>query len=344
MRTVTYRLGDLAKVQIPIGFVGENIYTRVIIDSSEVYSEYPNAIVGMVVAPPVGDAYPAVVTRDGNNVLWDVSNSDLVYDGNGEIQLTFTVSEMVAKSYKARTFVKKSILPDGEAPEPLENFLEAASSALNAIPETIDEALAEAKASGEFDGEKGDPGDPGQPGQDGVSPSVSVTDITGGHRVTIVDANGTHTFDVMDGEQGDPGDPGDPGEPGQDGVSPTVSVSNITGGHRVVVTDANGDHTFDVMDGQQGSPGDPTLLIDDTAGSGTTNKTWSANKLASDVLSSINVLEPAATSGDVGKFLKAKTVADGKVTEYEFGSGGGGGGSDIDDTAGEGDTDKAWSA
>ena len=35
--------------------------------------------------------------------------------------------------------------------------------------------------------------------------------------------------------------------------------------------------------------------------------------------SAINVLEPAATSADVGKFLKAKTVSGGKVTEYEFG-------------------------
>lgn len=45
--------------------------------------------------------------------------------------------------------------------------------------------------------------------------------------------------------------------------------------------------------------------------------------------SAINVLEPAATSGDVGKFLKAKTVSDGKVTEYEFGEGGSGGVSDV---------------
>ena len=46
--------------------------------------------------------------------------------------------------------------------------------------------------------------------------------------------------------------------------------------------------------------------------------------------SALNVLEPTATSGDVGKFLKAKTVADGKVTEYEFGMGGGVDPSDIE--------------
>ena len=38
--------------------------------------------------------------------------------------------------------------------------------------------------------------------KDGVSPTVTVTGITGGHRVTITDATGTKTFDVMDGEDG----------------------------------------------------------------------------------------------------------------------------------------------
>ena len=39
----------------------------------------------------------------------------------------------------------------------------------------------------------------GDPGQDGISPEVSVSDIPGGHRITIVDVNGENTFDVMDG-------------------------------------------------------------------------------------------------------------------------------------------------
>lgn len=55
---------------------------------------------------------------------------------------------------------------------------------------------------------KGDPGkdgEDGQDGQDGVSPTVEVTAITGGHRISITDANGTKTFDVMDGEDGQDG-------------------------------------------------------------------------------------------------------------------------------------------
>jgi hypothetical protein len=55
-------------------------------------------------------------------------------------------------------------------------------------------------------------GPPGPAGEDGVSPEISVTDITGGHRITITDATGTETFDVMDGTDGATG-PAGPGVP-----------------------------------------------------------------------------------------------------------------------------------
>lgn len=120
-------------------------------------------------------------------------------------------------------------------------------------------------------GEKGDPGEPGADGEDGapgapgadgadgkdgVSPTVTTETISGGTRVTITDADGAHSFDVMngqdggeaatptigengnwyingedtgkpsrgedgapgaDGQDGAPGEKGDPGEPGEDG-------------------------------------------------------------------------------------------------------------------------------
>ena len=48
----------------------------------------------------------------------------------------------------------------------------------------------------------------GEPGCDGVSPTVNVTEITGGHQVTITDATNTHTFQVMDGKNGKDGEGG----------------------------------------------------------------------------------------------------------------------------------------
>ena len=110
----------------------------------------------------------------------------------------------------------------------------------------------------------GPQGQPGSPGADGVSPEVTVTEISGGHRVTITDAEGTHTFDVMDDEDGQPGTPGTPG------VSPDVTVTTITGGHRVTITDATGTETFDVMDGEEGPAGPGALYLTGVACSATT--------------------------------------------------------------------------
>ena len=52
---------------------------------------------------------------------------------------------------------------------------------------------------------KGAPGKEGKPGNNGYSPVVSVTDIVGGHRITVTDKDGGKTFDVMDGEVGQGG-------------------------------------------------------------------------------------------------------------------------------------------
>lgn len=97
------------------------------------------------------------------------------------------------------------------------------------------------------------PGKDGEPGEDGISPTVTVEEIDGGHRITITDATGTQSFDVMDGKDGS-GEPGT-GEPGEDGVSPTVEITEIEGGTRVTITDAEGEKSFDVMNGRDGQPG-----------------------------------------------------------------------------------------
>lgn len=51
-------------------------------------------------------------------------------------------------------------------------------------------------------GDTGATGPAGADGDDGFSPVITVTTITGGHRVSITDATGTKSFDVMDGEGG----------------------------------------------------------------------------------------------------------------------------------------------
>ena len=77
-------------------------------------------------------------------------------------------------------------------------------------------------------GRRGSTGPAGSDGQDGVSPLVSVSEITGGHRVSIQDADGTSNFDVMDGKDGADGQDGKDGQSGAagaDGITPTIGAN-----------------------------------------------------------------------------------------------------------------------
>lgn len=71
----------------------------------------------------------------------------------------------------------------------------------------------------------GNPGGGGGGGGDGFSPIVEVEAIENGHRVKITDAEGTETFDVMNGEKGEDGKDG---ENGADGYSPQKGVDYYT--------------------------------------------------------------------------------------------------------------------
>ena len=97
------------------------------------------------------------------------------------------------------------------------------------------ESLMQAKENGELDGKDGADGKNGQDGNDGVSPAVSVEPITDGYRITITDANGSNTFDVMngtdgrdgsDGKDGTDGVNGKDGQPGADGKDGYTPVKN----------------------------------------------------------------------------------------------------------------------
>ena len=263
MRIVKLKLCEITTKVIPIGFEGEQNHTQVIIDASPILTDYPDATVALAVKPPVGNIYPKAAQKSGNNVVWDVSASDCANEGSGEYQITFNDGDDIIKSFIGYYKVYNSLIGNGSAPDPVEDWLEDAQAVLGSLEEITAsaETLAPgAQATAEVTdvgghknlafgipaGQQGEPGVDGQDGEDGFSPTVTVTDITGGHRISITDATGTNTFDVLNGTNG---------TDGQDGYSPTVTVTDITGGHRVSVTDATGTKTFDVMDGQDGHDG-----------------------------------------------------------------------------------------
>lgn len=137
MRTVSYKLADLGKVVIHLGKMAENDATQVRIDAAEVFSEYPNAVPALDVINPSGEAYTVEVTLDGTVIVWDVKDSSLTAEGNGEIQLTFTQDGTKVKSSICRTKVCRSITGGGTAPDPVQDWLDHANEVLAEVEDAI---------------------------------------------------------------------------------------------------------------------------------------------------------------------------------------------------------------
>lgn len=123
----------------------------------------------------------------------------------------------------ARRWVEKSRSVSREIAEPIGIFTPSVSED-GVISWTNDSGLknpepVNLKGDKGDTGEKGDPGETGAAGNDGVSPTISVSNITGGHRITITDKNGTKNIDVMDGTDGEDGADGKDGSNGTNGTN-----------------------------------------------------------------------------------------------------------------------------
>ena len=166
MRTVTYKLDDLKNVVIHIGRAGENLATRVRIDAGKVFAEYPAAVLTMKVINPAGTVYGREVSRDGDLVIWDVTESDLAAEGQGEMQLTFTENSVIVKSANARTEVCRSISGGTTPPDPVQDWIDRAEEVLEEVEDafptggTTGQVLAK-KSNADFDTEWVDQGSGG---------------------------------------------------------------------------------------------------------------------------------------------------------------------------------------
>lgn len=90
-------------------------------------------------------------------------------------------------------------------------------------------------------GVAGAKGDTGAPGKDGVSPTVSTVATTGGTKVTITDAKGSHEFVVKDGAKGADGangKDGADGEKGADGKTPIKGTDYWTAADKQEIVDS----------------------------------------------------------------------------------------------------------
>ena len=298
---------NLGRNTICLGKQGEANHLRIEFDCSGWLAEFPDAIIVLYYFAPEraeDNPFRPVLSEEGTDRVWIVSEVDTMHAGNGVIELVLEDAETAAvlKSATGYTSVtySPSAMPLSEDDEGGEGgggtgedggyykpsvssggvlSWQPSKSGMPSVPSSnIKGPQGERGATGPQGpqgnpgatgatgpqgpqgpagpaGADGETGPQGPAGADGVSPTISVTKITGGHRVTITDKNGTKYFDVMDGAAGSGDGSGGTGAPGQDGFSPIVSVIAIDGGHRVTITDATGTSEFDVMDGEDGAKG-----------------------------------------------------------------------------------------
>lgn len=251
MRSVTVRLDDLRTMILNLGYVGENEHRTFNFDCKKMFGEYPSASVSLTVQPPAGDCYPATVERNGDLVSWTVSDSDLIEEGCGEIQLTFMVGEVVAKTCIGRTKVERSLGATGDIPTPIENWIEQA-----------EEVISEAEAA------------------------TAAAEGAAEHQ-PIIDDNGYWAVWDADAEEYVATEYKAQGTDGHDGVG-IVSIektgtSGLVDTYTITFTSGN-PVTYTVTNGRDA---DPTEIIDDNAGSGDTDKVWSADK-SHELLTQIN--------------------------------------------------------
>lgn len=102
---------------------------------------------------------------------------------------------------------------------------------------------------------------PVKDGEDGVSPTVEVSEIEGGHRITITDATTTEpkVIDVLDGVKGDKGDAG----VGIENIEKT-STEGLVDTYTITFTDSS-TTTFTVTNGKDGSEGSGTVTDEQIA-------------------------------------------------------------------------------
>lgn len=301
MRTVSYKLADLSKVVIHLGKVAENDATRVRIDSAEVFRDYPAAQVALSVTNPVGETYPATVQRDGDFVVWDVKDSSLTAEGDGEIQISFSQSGAKIRSDIGRTKICRSIIGEGETPDPVQDWVDQAEELLeeieNAIPAGGTTGQVLAKASGaDFDTEWVDQGSGGTVNYNDLEnkPQIGGVTLTGDTSLASLGAASTEDIPDISGLYTKPDD----GIPSTDMTSavqtslgkadsayqvPSGGIPSTDMATAVQTSLGKADSAYQKpgsgIPGTDLASGVLTSIIDDTAGAGDTNKILSADKV-----------------------------------------------------------------
>lgn len=120
MRVITAKKNKI----IPLGFQGENGVVTVQFDVTGWADLYGSGTFSLMNQRPTETiGYPCDVTVADEIVSWVVDSNDVYIEGNGRVQLTYTVDSKIAKSIQFFTLVQKSI-GVGAVPEPVPDWMD----------------------------------------------------------------------------------------------------------------------------------------------------------------------------------------------------------------------------
>ena len=299
MITQTVTVKEKGDQNIIIGRRGTYETEQIVFDVTYLIETFGDGVAMLMVKRPSDNyAYPATVERDGNKVIWTVSEVDTGVKGHGECELFWYVNDAtglaksviysvailrdIAETYTDppeawETWIDEMAELSAETMAYAEDAVDAAADALEAKADAVDakDAAVIAQGAAETAAENAQSAAAHYPkieggywyvwtngawvntgvkaeGVDGkgitsvVGAKTSTSGLVDTYTMTVTYTDNTHdtiTFTVTNGRDG---------TDGTDGVSPEVTITQITGGHTVTITDA--DHpsgqSFDVMDGE----------------------------------------------------------------------------------------------
>lgn len=148
--TISLSAENFGRVAIDIGRVAENQAVQVRVDLSKILLQEPKATASLAVESPSGERYPAITRMEGQALIWNVAAADVASAGMGKVQLNVLgPNGEVLKSAVAVTRISASIVGDGQAPEPVQNWIDNAAKAVNEANEAAEAAEEAAKKANE---------------------------------------------------------------------------------------------------------------------------------------------------------------------------------------------------
>lgn len=143
MRSIHETFETFGNRILNLGRSGESRRVTVYVDLSKIANEYPNTSpILKVRAPGTTNAYPAATDYRDGLMAWIISKADTTKEGRGELQLSLVSTDgTIVKTAIAPFEVGQSLSDGGDAPDPIDDWIEKAEVTRKEVEEAGKKAL-----------------------------------------------------------------------------------------------------------------------------------------------------------------------------------------------------------